>query len=96
VGGDLDVGGGATGHTRTCLGSYQWLTVAPGGGGGAAAAAVVSIPLPSFASHGRKRAYIFSFGLTPLETRMHRLSRCLTRSSSPPSVGQCCAHTQRA
>jgi hypothetical protein len=71
------------------LGSYQWLTVAPGGGGGAAAAAVESIPLPSFASHGRKRAYIFSLGLTPLETRMHRLSPWRTSSISPPSAGQC-------
>ena len=96
MGGHLDVGGAATGRALTSLGSYQCLTVAPGGGGGAAAAAVVSIPEASLASHGRKRAYIFSLGLTPLETRMHRLSACLTSSSSPPSVGQCCAHTQRA
>jgi hypothetical protein len=91
VGGGVDVGGGATRHTRTCLGSYQWLTVAPGGGGGAAAAATVRMPLPSLASQGRKRAYILSLGETPLEMRMHRLSPCLTNSRSPPSVGQCCA-----
>ena len=102
MGGGLDVGGGATGRALTSLGSYQWLTVAPGGGGGAcarfgqslgaecesvrvglcvqyalltAAAATVRMPDASLASHGRKRAYIFSFGLTPLETRMQRLSR---------------------
>lgn len=71
------------------MGSYQWVTVVPGGGGGAALAATVKMPLPSLASHGRKRAYILSLGLTPLDTRMHRLSACLTRSISPPSVGQC-------
>ena len=65
------------------------MTVDPGGGGGAAAAATVRMPEASLASHGRKRAYIFSLGLTPLDTRMHRLSACLTSSSSPPSVGQC-------
>ena len=67
----------------------------PGGGGGAAAAATVRMPEASLASQGRKRAYIFSLGLTPLDTRMHRLSPRRTSRCSPPSVGQCCAHPMR-
>ena len=54
-----------------------------------AAAATVRMPEASLASQGRKRAYIFSLGLTPLETRMHRLSPRRTSRCSFPSVGQC-------
>lgn len=89
MGDHLDVGGGAARGPRACLGSYQCVTVDPGGGGGAAAAATVRMPEASLASQGRKRAYIFSLGLTPLDTRMHRLSPRRTSRCSPPSVGQC-------